>query len=237
MKPPVKLLFAACLTTFVAATTSTGTTAAESEASVQDLVQVRASTQVVAAHWTRRPDVYVLQVALDRSRSTEKRASAPGTEAPTQLAPQNRAPAPQLTATASPDTDRAQFFIGNTIANLRGLDPWFTCGRTLTLVEGRRAPGQPPAPPRPDPALAYMNQPYPPKFKERRVEVWLLKADGTQILPTTYSCDMGPTYQPTPVRPVEISYEFPLADSEQAVAAAIRIDDEYYIEKLKPQSR
>jgi hypothetical protein len=34
-------------------------------------------------------------------------------------------------------TDRGSFFIGDTIANLRGMDPSFG-GRTLTLVDGRR---------------------------------------------------------------------------------------------------
>src|SRR5690606_24887499 len=35
--------------------------------------------------------------------------------------------------------DRGSFFIGNTIANLRGLDPSFG-SRTLTLIDGRRVP-------------------------------------------------------------------------------------------------
>jgi outer membrane receptor protein involved in Fe transport len=35
--------------------------------------------------------------------------------------------------------DRSSFFIGNTVANLRGLDPTFG-SRTLTLVDGRRVP-------------------------------------------------------------------------------------------------
>jgi hypothetical protein len=35
--------------------------------------------------------------------------------------------------------DRGAFFIGNTIANLRGIDPTFGA-RTLTLVDGRRTP-------------------------------------------------------------------------------------------------
>src|SRR5690606_28753054 len=35
--------------------------------------------------------------------------------------------------------DRGSYFIGNTIANLRGLDPTFGT-RTLTLVDGRRMP-------------------------------------------------------------------------------------------------
>src|SRR5690606_29658809 len=35
--------------------------------------------------------------------------------------------------------DRGSFFIGNTIANLRGLDPAYG-SRTLTLIDGRRVP-------------------------------------------------------------------------------------------------
>jgi hypothetical protein len=53
--------------------------------------------------------------------------------------------------------DRSMFFIGNTIANLRGMDPVFLPGQTLTLIDGRsvvggqglvegvRAPTSPPA--------------------------------------------------------------------------------------------
>jgi len=37
------------------------------------------------------------------------------------------------------ELDRSSFFIGNTVANLRGLDPTFGT-RTLTLVDGRRMP-------------------------------------------------------------------------------------------------
>jgi hypothetical protein len=78
-----------------------------------------------------------------------------------------------------------------------------------------------------------MNQPYPPKVKDPRVEVWLLKADGTQILPATYSCDLT-RHGPDTSRPhAEISYEFPLASADQAVAAAIRIEDRYFIQKLQ----
>jgi len=47
----------------------------------------------------------------------------------------------------APDQGRTSFFIVNTIANLRGLDPAFG-GRTLTLVDGRRvAPARVAAPP------------------------------------------------------------------------------------------
>jgi hypothetical protein len=51
--------------------------------------------------------------------------------------------------------NRGSLFIGNTIANLRGLDPTFG-GRTLTLVDGRRQPldSSPPAPTQQDPAAA-----------------------------------------------------------------------------------
>jgi hypothetical protein len=40
-------------------------------------------------------------------------------------------------AASNENGERSTFFIGNTIANLRGLDPTFA-GRTLTLIDGRR---------------------------------------------------------------------------------------------------
>jgi hypothetical protein len=133
-------------------------------------------------------------------------------------------PAPD--GTAMTRGDRTSFFIGETIANLRGMDPAFAC-RTLTLVDGRRAVAGQPLPPSPPPAR--VKQPYPSVNKDGRVEVWLLKADGTQILPVAYSC--VPASRGVDVG---IEYQFSVADSTQAVAAAVRIDDEFYIDKLQP---
>lgn len=237
MEQPAKLLFAACLTMIIAATLPGGATAAENEAPAQDLVQVKTSDQVMAARWVMRPDSYVLQVVLDPARYTGRAGKA--ANPPVAVAGQERPPNPAIpvppggrTEGASPGEDRGRFFIGNTIANLRGLSPWFTCGRTLSLIDARRpADGPPPAPPSPEPS--YVKQPWPPRFKDSRVEVWLLKADGTQILPTTYGCDAGPRPPTPPAHPVEISYEFTLADGGRAVAAVIRIDDSFYIDKLQ----
>jgi Ca-activated chloride channel family protein len=53
-----------------------------------------------------------------------------------QLTPQNLA-APALAGGSEQSQDRNQAFVGNTIANLRGMDPAFGT-RTLTLVDGRR---------------------------------------------------------------------------------------------------
>ena len=220
MKRPAKLHFCAYLATMAAATLPITTPAADSAAPTQVLVQVDIPDQVMAAHWTKLPDSHVLRVVLDRPANPVTREDASADR-----------PAPTTLTNASPPTrpDRGSFFIGDTIANLRGLDPVFGC-RTLTLVDGRRAGGvhqSAPASSRPN-----MNQPYPPKLKDPRVDVWLLKADGTQILPASYSCDL------TRVDPsrahAEISYEFPLASTAQAVAAAIRIEDRYFIQKLQP---
>lgn len=54
-------------------------------------------------------------------------------------------PAPVVPATSSDQEGRSSFFIGNTIANLRGLDPCFG-SRTLTLIEGRRVKSTPAVP-------------------------------------------------------------------------------------------
>lgn len=204
--------------------------AADSPVAEQDLVNLKSAAPVTAANWSRQSDSYMLRVVLDSARpsrkaetvSTDQQQAAPAREQESTV----QAPVSVDAALGmGADTSRSSFFIGNTIANLRGLDPAFHCGRTLTLVDGRRVSSSG-APPPPNPAV---NQAYPPKIKERRVEVWLLGADGTQILPTGYSC-----ISERPYRLSEVQYLFSIADSEQAVAAAIRIDSGFYIEKLSP---
>ncbi len=222
MERPAKLLFRACLMTMLAAAGFTNLHAAESAASTQVLLEEDIPDQVTTAHLTRLPDAYILRVVLDRpaSPARSERASA-----------DRPAPAAVVGANDATPTrvNRDSFFIGNTIANLRGLDPMFGC-RTLSLIDGRRTTDvQQAAPPSPSPA---MNQPYPPKLKDQRVDVWLLKADGTQILPATYSCDWARPVSAKSRPHAEITYEFPRASTDQAVAVAIRIEDRYFIEKL-----
>lgn len=207
MKPAAQHLLTACLATILAGGHQV-VIAAEGGVAAQDLAQVRASGQVVAA-WSRQPDSYTLQVGLEHSR------------------PRKKMPPPSLADSQSAE-DRTQQFVANTIANLRGLE--FPCDR------------------------------FPVKFdeagdKERRVEVWLLRADGTQILPTAYGCaaDVFRAREPVadrdpeetaarllgirarePVPQVTISYRYALASGAQAVAAIVRIDDEYCFEELHP---
>jgi hypothetical protein len=81
------------------------------------------------------------------------------------------------------------YFIGNTIANLRGLDPTFG-SRTLALTNGsvQSAPPRPPAPAPRGPA-SYMPQipgttdSPPPAPIDLPDDVWLLRQDGTIIRP------------------------------------------------------
>lgn len=229
MQPRTGILFAAGL----AITATSGlecASAAEAGAQAQDLVQVTATGPVTTAQWERRADSYTLHFTYDPSRSAAARQLAT-----TVVVIDTSAPVASNQASGEP-MDRGSYFIRNTVANLRGLDPAF-CGRTLTLVDGRRPTGgQTPPAVRPAPAPTStpmsVNQPYPPKIRYGSIEVWLLKADGTQILPVTYSCDVA-ARPATGQTPVEITYEFPLAESEQAVAAAIRVDGNYYIEKLQ----
>lgn len=248
MKQPAKRLLAACLATMVAGAGSEVIAAAEGAMETQDLVNVRTAGQVTAS-WTRQPDFYALQVVMETSKPVPKRmitsanlnaeemrqlGMANVADALRKLVPQNvpGTPAPNTVGDVSPE--RSSFFIGNTIANLRGLDPAFGC-RTLTLVDGRRVVGgQPPtvtsAPPAPSAPPTPVVQSYPPKIKHRRIEVWLLRADGTQILPAAYICAPPSASQS---KADEITYRYSVADSTQAVAAAIRIDDDFYIEKLQ----
>lgn len=57
------------------------------------------------------------------------------------------------------------------------------------------------------------------------VEVWLLKADGT-VIPVTREAPLANT--------LEVGFSVPLAAGEAAVAAALKIDDQYFIEALQP---
>jgi hypothetical protein len=64
------------------------------------------------------------------------------------------------------------------------------------------------------------------------VKVWLLTANGSQILATNVS---RPDPEKFGLRTIaaEYSYSFPRWVNGQAVAAAVQIGDDYYIEKLQ----
>jgi len=74
-----------------------------------------------------------------------------------------------------------------------------------------------------------------PNFKQQRprIQVWLLKADGTLIAPTQ-RVEPGTTHDKYIRHPygVEILFAFPLSADKEAVAAAIRVDDAFFIEPL-----
>ena len=78
-----------------------------------------------------------------------------------------------------------------------------------------------------------------PEFKARRpdIQAWLLKADGTLIAPTrrlepgVAAKDRRQPYG------VEILFDYPLSADKEAVAAAISIDGEFYIEQLGSLAR
>ncbi len=100
---------------------------------------------------------------------------------------------------------------------------------TLQLV----MPVVPALPPAPQAARISTDQPRTPQ--PPTVQVWLLKADGTVILPSSevipplsrrYACGRCVSY--------ELAYSFAHAMGREAVAAAIRINDDYYVEALKP---
>jgi hypothetical protein len=227
MKRPARLLLASFLTTAIVSV-SGFVTGAEGVATQQELVNVKTAKQVFSAVWTRQPDSYTLQVVFDRSMPT------PGVKVEVRDAlksvPQNVSqPIPNWEENAPSTADRASFFIGNTIEKLRGLDPVF-CGRTLSLVDGRRPEQGQQAQ---APARTPVRVPLPPGFRDTRVEVWLLNAGGTQIQNATYDCDFPGKNSPSRAE-LSVSYGFTVADGAQAVAAAIRIGDDFYIEKLQP---
>jgi hypothetical protein len=78
------------------------------------------------------------------------------------------------------------------------------------------------------PPLASKSKPMP----LPRIQVWLLKPDGStipwlQMIPPNMK---GAGFRQTTV---ELMYRYPLSASQDATAAAIMVDDQYYIEQLK----
>lgn len=215
MKRPALMLLN-CLATILACTASVVVPAAGGAAAAQDLAKVRASDLVMAAVWARQPDAYTLKVVLDRAKHTARQAAIVAANK------ERLASSPQPVLAAPPPgdgIDHGSYFIRDTIASLRGVDPWFHCGRIPRLIDGRRGSQAAPAPVPANPLDSR-------EAREHKVEVWLLRSDGTQILPEAYSCVPDPDA-------VEVVYTFPAADSQKAVAAAIRIEGDYYIEKLQ----
>lgn len=225
MKRPARLLVASCLAA-AAASVSGFVTGAEGVAAQQELVDVKAAKHVLSAVWTRQPDAYTLQVVIDRSMPPVMVNIRDALKlVPQNVGPSQPQPIPNWEPDAPSKADIESAFIGNTIENLRGLDPSL-CGRTLTIVDGRRnMPGQR--------ANAPTTVPLPPGFRDRRVEVWLLSAGGTLIQNATYHCDDAGRNSPDRTD-FSIMYGYSIADGAQAVAAAIRIGDEFYIQKLMP---
>jgi len=171
--------------------------------------------------WTRRVNEYTLQFFGEKA---DLRLHARLLNPPPPSPPQAQGVRP---GTATP-LGRSSFFIGNTIANLRGLDPTFGC-RTLTLIDGRRAnpsgTGSPTREPSPSPAAQAAASPTLPNVE---MQVWLLSADGTIVMPQRKSeptgkyCDTG------------IVYGFEYAAARDAVAAAFSDGEHDYVQKLQP---
>jgi hypothetical protein len=82
-------------------------------------------------------------------------------------------------------------------------------GRILPMVDGRKLVGS--------------------ATQNPAVTLWLLRADGAAISATKETT----LREKQGFLPIEVSYSVPLLVGDQAVAAAIRIDDEYFIEPLQ----
>jgi hypothetical protein len=68
-----------------------------------------------------------------------------------------------------------------------------------------------------------------------RVQVWLLKTDGSQVFPAHGSPAPRPPER-NGVRTISYSltYRFPLAGGSEAVALAVRINEDFYVDQLMP---
>lgn len=232
----VRFLSAASLIALLAGVTPGVVAAAEGNGAAQDLLNVKRSDQVISAVWMRQPDSYAVKIVLDATNSPASATAPSANIAPSVAVDQARQPpaldvADALRALVPQNSAGAPYhpvFVDNTIDDLRKLAPVFGCSRTLTIMDGRRAA----------PQRSYTFAPSLPagvpdaRSRDRRVEVWLLKADGTQIQPAGYRCEYGMARSGD--KDASISYGYSLADGAQAVAAAIRVDDSFFIEKLQP---
>jgi hypothetical protein len=68
--------------------------------------------------------------------------------------------------------------------------------------------------------------------KDPVIQAWLLKADGTLVPAARRSVSISGQSPGTP--PDEILYSIALPAGREAVAVALMIDNDYYIEQLKP---
>jgi hypothetical protein len=93
--------------------------------------------------------------------------------------------------------------------------------RMLTLVDGRR-----PAPDAQSPGDQTFGVPIP------AVRLWLLAADGT-VIPASIERALGAQQR---VQTTELAYSVSLAAGERVVAAALKVDDEYFIDSIQPLS-
>jgi hypothetical protein len=189
-----------CLTTFVSLAV-TAAMAADSPVFEQPLRKAMSSDQITTAVLKQEGNEHTVRISLDREKFNERERAIKATHEA------QRADHPP---TAPTDAERSSFFIGDTLNDLRGLTLWWPCGaRTI----GARLPNGP---------TGKVQQ----FEKDNRVTVWLLKSDGTQIMPTTYHCTEG-------AATVDVEYHFTIPERERPVAAAVRIDKEFFIEQIQ----
>jgi len=132
-----------------------------------------------------------------------------------------------------PNQGRGGYFIGNTITNLRGLDPTFGA-RTLALTDGRSVLNdetQPAATRAPVEVRNTAAPAEPKKWTAPAIQAWLLRPDGTIIMPLASAT---PTSGPGDTVPRESLFSFPLSATREASAVAVNIDGEYRVQKLEP---
>lgn len=114
----------------------------------------------------------------------------------------------QSPTTAQQHEERGKYFLENPdIANTRVLNPF------SSYCTGLPTAGSSP----------------PNVVKNPRAEVWLINSDGTQTSPADNRCEERCN--------LDVLYRYTAEDGNKATAVAIRIDDEFYIEKLPPLDR
>jgi hypothetical protein len=79
---------------------------------------------------------------------------------------------------------------------------------------------------------SYRMLPKQPPATNPAVQAWLLKADGTLIAAARRTVSMPG--QSSGNLPDEVLYSIPLSAGQEAVAVALMIDSDYYIQELKP---
>lgn len=219
MKHSTRHLIAALVVVPVAAWSGVAS-AADAPASqplvdTQELANTAAAEQVISATWIRQGDnTYMLRVVVKRPEPQGPVDVREALKSIPQAGPTwGPYPIPNWSESKPPvsprdaEKERSSKFISDIIEKLRNLDPTFSCGARL----------------------GSSGELY------RVVEAWVMKSDGSLMKPVNYTCETK-TLEQEPRGVLVTSYDYAAADGAMAIAATVRVSEDYYTDTLKPMA-